>query len=333
MSSKVEPSRVDKSSREHAANGLIRAGQGIGGSLRALPRKTVHKFICALLILWLLIQLLGLLKLFVPSLGTSTESSTQTLGTSNSISTSSRENNPVRVNQLQALNLFGIAGAKSTAVVTKLVPNDIGIKASKTKLKLFLQGVAFSADDAESLAMIVFQGKQEQYRSGDALPAGRNVVLSRVLRDHILLDNNGRYESLWLYDNDKKQAAFEASSNPKRKPTDDRRDQEQASSLAKDYRQRLYKKPSSLAEVLKVSPVQGNGSMIGYRVSPGRDRKQFAQLGFKPGDIVTNINQVALDKPSKALQVYKLMRSAKEASFTVLRDGDEIQIMVSLDDS
>ena len=58
--------------------------------------------------------------------------------------------------------------------------------------------------------------------------------------------------------------------------------------------------------------------------------KCFAQFGFKNGDIVTGINGIVLDDPAQALEVYKIMRSAQQASFTVDRNGNPVEIVVSL---
>ena len=71
---------------------------------------------------------------------------------------------------------------------------------------------------------------------------------------------------------------------------------------------------------------------MGYRISPGKDRKQFTQFGFKNNDIVTSINGITLNEPSKALEIYKLMRTANEATFDIDRNGEARQILVSLND-
>jgi general secretion pathway protein C len=163
------------------------------------------------------------------------------------------------------------------------------------------------------------------------------VTLAQVLIDRVIIDNAGSYESLWLYDEDKDQQAVTASTRRKVTATaksnvTDMRSDANATSLAKDYRDRLYQNPASLAEVLRIQPAQKDGEMLGYRVSAGRDKQQFADLGFKTNDVVTSINGITLDEPSKALEIYKLMRSAKEATFTIDRNGESVDILVALDE-
>src|SRR5690606_13174393 len=88
--------------------------------------------------------------------------------------------------------------------------------------------------------------------------------------------------------------------------------------------------PSGLTDVMQLSVAREGDKLIGYRVRPGRDPQQFQQFGFRPDDIITGINGVALDDPQRALELYNLLRSATEASFNVRRGGEELTLMVSL---
>jgi general secretion pathway protein C len=85
-----------------------------------------------------------------------------------------------------------------------------------------------------------------------------------------------------------------------------------------------------LADVIRISPQQSDGQLKGYRVSPGRDKKQFEALGLKPNDVVTSINGIELDDPAKAVEVYKIIRSASEATFVIDRKGEVVELVVSL---
>lgn len=237
----------------------------------------------------------------------------------------------VDVQSIQSLNLFGKLGVEAPLPETKPVVEDsVGENAKPTRLNLQLMGVVYSSEVSQGLAIIVYQNKQDQYAVGDKLPVGR-VKLAKVLTDHVIIDNSGNYESLWLFDEKSKQAGIQSNNKPKAQTqVKDMRGNANVGGMAQDYRERLYKNPTSLAEVIRVSPAQKGGQMVGYRVSPGKDREQFAELGFRSGDIVTGINGITLDDPAQALEVYKIMRSAQEASFTVDRKGSPVEIVVSL---
>ena len=103
--------------------------------------------------------------------------------------------------------------------------------------------------------------------------------------------------------------------------------------MAENYRQRLYNNPQSLAQVVRIAAVREAGQLRGYRVSAGRDREQFEALGFKANDIVTGVNGIELTDPGKAIKLYEVMRTASEASFNVLRDGEQLTLTVGLENS
>ena len=63
------------------------------------------------------------------------------------------------------------------------------------------------------------------------------------------------------------------------------------------------------------------GQMQGYRVYPGRDRKQFAALGLRPGDLIKDIDGAALTDPQQAMQIFQSLGNADQVSVTVVRNG------------
>jgi general secretion pathway protein C len=156
-------------------------------------------------------------------------------------------------------------------------------------------------------------------------------VLNKVLADRAIIDNNGRFETLWLYDPNassnlgSSQSVADAPSS-----TVDMRTNAGVSQLAQTYRNQLYQNPSSLADVIQVTPASENGKLIGYRINPGRDPAQFAKFGLKPGDVVTMINDVKLDDPQRALELYNMLRTQSEASITVHRGNEDVVLLVSL---
>ena len=307
---------------------LSKTWQDLEAWLQTLPLRTIKQALCGVLVIWLLYGLAQLCWLLL------IEPDGQEALAPVPVSTGPKSQAAVvDVAALQSLQLFGEAGKQQAAVVeVKTVAEGIEDQARKTSLDIQLQGIVYSNEPELGVAMIVVKGKSDQYHIGDKLPLSPRVELAKVLVDRVIIDNSGRYESLWLFDENKKPRL---SSN-RAKPADaaklnDLRGKKDATELARDYRSRLYKNPSSLAEVVRISPAQVDGQMVGYRVSPGRDKEQFKAFGFEAGDVVTSINSVSLDDPSKALEVYKMMRTAREASFTVDRRGESIQLMVSLD--
>jgi general secretion pathway protein C len=83
--------------------------------------------------------------------------------------------------------------------------------------------------------------------------------------------------------------------------------------------------------VVSISAVREGSSMVGYRVSPGKDAEQFKQLGFEPGDVVKAINGVTLDNPTNTMVLYNSLRTAADVVFELQRGDQQLSLSVNLD--
>lgn len=234
----------------------------------------------------------------------------------------------VDIEKMAGWHLFGEVGAQPRAVAAAAVEEQ----AQDTTLNLQLLGVISASEPTQARAFILLaDGRQQQFAIGEQLPGSGKVVLSKVLTDRAIIDNNGRYETLWLYDPSATSPLRpQPGSEPATASTLDMRDKADVTQLAQTYRNQLYQNPGSLADVIQVTPASENGKLIGYRINPGRDPAQFAKFGLKPGDVVTMINDVKLDDPQRALELYNLLRTQSEAAITVHRGNEDVVLMVSL---
>ncbi len=243
--------------------------------------------------------------------------------------------NEVDIARLKGFDLFGDASG-SLPVVDAAVPvmSDDELNAAETKLDLELLGTLYSGDQARARAVIVSRKIQDQYGVGDKLPVGTKVTLSKILMDRVIISNNGRYESLWLYDINKvstpvppRSAVAPAIAEPGNQTIARTASMEDFAEL----RQMVYEDPAALSEIVRVAPVQQDGAIIGYRVTPGANSKLFRQVGFKANDVVTGINGIELNDPQGIIDVYQLLQDSTEANFTVLRGGDIVELEVALE--
>jgi general secretion pathway protein C len=285
-----------------------------------------------LLAAWVLASLARLVWLLVPLAPVPAANAAPPV---NSMSTGAARiaKSAVDIEAMVAWHLFGEAGAQPRGATDAAVEDQ----AKETTLNLQLLGLVSASDPAQSIAIIMADGTPQNLKVGEQLPGGGKVALNKVLLDRVIIDNNGHYETLWLYDPE--QSARQpgrgkplGAALPKQVHVDQRNDP-QVTAQAQNYRQQLYKNPSTLADVVQVSPAQENGKLKGYRINPGRNVKQFQQFGFKAGDIVTGINGVTLDDPQRAMELYNVIRTAQEASFTVHRLDQDITLTVSLQDA
>ena len=314
------------------------------GALNAMaqPRRArrIRQVILLLVVVWMLLSLTRLLWALVPN-AENTNVAPPTVINPLSASSSRAIVAPVDIDRMVAWHLFGEAGATAQAVIEAATEVETdsreGIEdgARQTNLQLKLRGIVASTEDGLGYAIIENANQQAIYMVEDKLPVRGNVVLAKVMPRQVVLDNGGTYELLVLFEESTFSTAEPMSAQtaaPAVSENIDKRGDDQATRLAQSYRQRLYQNPQSLAEVVNVSAVRENGALLGYRVSPGKDQEQFAQLGFKMGDVVTSVNGVSLDNPTNTMVLFNDMRSAKEAVFELKRDGQALTLSVNLDD-
>lgn len=246
----------------------------------------------------------------------------------------------IDVSSILGMSVFGAAEpseVQDLAPVNAVATPREGIEngARETSLALTLTGIVASTADGLGSAMIEARKKQELYSVGDDLPANGKVTLAKILPKQVVIDNNGTYELITLFDDNGIVGIVQSASSelPNRTPAltaEVSTNQSERQQLAANYREQLYSDPQSLAGLVSISAVQSDGGLKGYRVAPGRDAEQFTALGFKAGDIVTAVNGYALSDPTNTVRLYQLMRDATDATFEIERDGSPVSISVSL---
>jgi general secretion pathway protein C len=88
-----------------------------------------------------------------------------------------------------------------------------------------------------------------------------------------------------------------------------------------DVQRLISENAATFAEIVRPQPFMPNGVLKGYRVFPGRNRQQFLALGLRPGDLVTEINGIALTDPAQGMQVFGTLGAASQVSVTIERNG------------
>lgn len=263
----------------------------------------------------------------------------------------------VNVAVLKEMDIFGkvdeAAVAEQAAATTAPV---IESEAVDTQLNLVLRGVIGSNDEASARAIIANGAEAEVYAPGDELPVGRGVTLAKVLGLRVILNNNGRYESLWLYQDDPNaQSAIGAPYVPDANASRSWPDQDDASANDQGggQQQPLFvdKSPGydpsrggspsgsadpaaevsrTLSDVVAMSIHREGGQVVGYKIRPGRNAEQFTAAGLQADDIVTAVNGVPLTSPGKVMEIYKNMSNATSASLEIKRGGSVLSVDVVL---
>lgn len=204
-------------------------------------------------------------------------------------------------------HLFGVAGAEPIPVST--------IDAPETRLNLKLRGTIAAGDENMAHAIIADgNGKDKVFFLNDSLPGG--AVLHEVYADRVILNRAGVLETLRL---PRLSESLGKQSTPISSGSVD-------NSQSGSIQEIMQERPSSFTDVLRPQPYMPNGEMQGYRVYPGRDRRKFASLGLRPGDLITDINGQPLNNLQSGMEVFKSLGNAAQLTVTIERNGSPMQL-------
>ena len=233
-------------------------------------------------------------------------------------------------------HLFGKVAIK-TAPVKKAPPKPQVAVVSPTQLNLKLHGIISYKNKKQGFALISSNGgTQKVYGKGDTVQKG--VTVSEVSSDKVVLNNNGKSEELLLPVKKTKAAKSTRAKSPNTTPSPSRRlsppkqrlkKQDEPFNLSSFRQEVMASNPKKLLEIATPSPATRNGKFIGFRIQPGRLRKAFRELGFRPNDIVTEVNGITLDDASKAAMVLANLAQASQISDKILRGSQVLNIQHS----
>ncbi len=273
------------------------------------------KLINGLLVVWLAWQMAGLSWSILPS--SPREESAVVEPDPQPVQ---RKQALVNEKQLADWHLFGEVGQQ--AVTKKATP----LSAPETQLRLTLKGVFASDEEGVGRAIIGDpKGKEESYSVGDPLPGGAR--LSEIYVDRIILERNGRFETLKL---PKERSASTPQSVSHRTATRVGGNNRERATAFNKYRSEIKRNPSSFLNYVRATPARQGGKFIGFRLQAGEKRGALKDLGLSPGDIVTSINGVQIDAPAKGMKAMQALGEGDSVSVTLLRGGQELSLNLTL---
>ncbi|HEY9053024.1 MAG TPA: type II secretion system protein GspC [Gammaproteobacteria bacterium] len=219
-----------------------------------------------------------------------------------------------KIQQLSQAHLFGVFQSQAVAPTQTEAPD--------TRLNLVLKGL-LAATPMEQASAIISMGKNGEeniYSVGDRISS---ATVKEIHNDRVILENNGRYETLRLpkdYDDDGMiQTVSGSAGDISGRPST-------PGEVLSDIRQKILRNPTAFGEYAIPIPYNENGKLRGYRLQPQGDRALFDQVGLDPNDVIIAVNGVGLDNPAQGIQALRKLQNAKSIDITVLRNGAEIPL-------
>lgn len=317
--------------------------------LKRVPLTVWQLLVKVLLLVWLAHTLAQLLWLLMPE----PELPKARLAPNALVSEPGTESRPnVDIAALSELQVFGrVDQSDLPGDAQAPLQETAGIEdeAVDTELSLVLRGVIGSNQEESARAIIADGSEQQIYSPGDELPVRGNVTLEKILPLRVILNNNGRYESLWLYSDENLRQGLAVQppldDRPGRSwegPEDTGTDPQSApeeghesvpeDEVLEDASEQIGQRvgSQSLSDVVSMSIHREEGQIVGYRIRPGRDRSLFDSLGLESGDLVKAVNGAELSSPQRVMEIYRDLGDASSASLLIERDGQEITIDIDL---
>ena len=230
----------------------------------------------------------------------------------------------VDVQAIANTHIFGEADPEEVVVV----PQESHENLAETRLNLTLKGTIASPREGSSIAIISDSRNEEKiYVIKNTVAPG--ATLHAIYADRVVLNRGGTLEVLKL------PKEFPPSAAPVRRNASN---VARAAESPRSIQAAITENVSKLADVIRPTPYYVAGQMQGFRVYPGRDRRQFAALGLRPGDLVKDIDGAALTDPAQATQIFQGLGDKEQVSVTVERNGQpEVLVLTTsqleLDDS
>lgn len=225
---------------------------------------------------------------------------------------------------LQSVSELSLLGAPPVAAGNPL-------DAPQSQLNLTLRGVWAGPLRRWARAIIASNGSEETYKIGDSLPGG--AVLDQVLADRVIIKSGGRSEALYLpkdsmaglvTDPNMASPAGLAAASQEGTPSGD------VGARMQEYRQRIMNDPQEVFSLARMQPVMEDGKLKGYKLSPNKEKQLFRDVGLRPGDVVVNVNGLALSDPAAAGQVLTQVSSSSQLTLVVDRGGRHETIVVPI---
>jgi general secretion pathway protein C len=268
--------------------------------------------VTALLVVAIAYRLAGLTWLLVP--GGALEEPAPEIAAVRTVGASS--GGAANLDRLADAHLFGEAAQRAPAPVVEEV-----VDAPDTTLSLVLAGVHARDEPDQGEAMISSgRGEQKLYRVGAAIDGGNGATLHAVYDDRVLINRNGGLEAL----------RFPQQLTSAAPPPAARIAPPMPENAGGSIREVISANASRITDIIRAAPHLEEGQMVGYRITPGRDRESFAALGLQPGDVLTDVNGTVLNDMATSLQVFESLGEASMATVTVLREGVPQVIVIDM---
>ena len=220
---------------------------------------------------------------------------------------------------------FGRAAEFSPFGSTQTNALQVIENAPETRLRLELIGVLTYGPDNGSAIIAAGGGDAELYHVGDTI-GDELATLHQVHVDRVILERDGQLETLRLPRNDELPVGDGATATEQRAA----RASGSPPATASISRSRWLADPQQLMNALRTQPVMRDGTLVGIRVTPTRNQREFERAGLQEGDIITTVEGQRVSEIDEPGQLLSRLGETDRVSLTIERGGQTLPLAIEL---
>ncbi len=218
-------------------------------------------------------------------------------------------------------NLFDSAAGGQAAEHIDLSSTAIAAEGGKSTASmvgdLVLIGTVVAGED--SLALIKMGNKTGTFKLGDELAPG--VVVSDIGCKLVVLKDHGTRRELPLKQHKRTRAQRVKQRNSTSAKQGIVAVDENSWRISKAVADNARANLNSLLQTARMIPQIKAGKTVGFKLVELEKGSLLEKIGLRVGDLVVEINQVKLNSPEKALQIFQQVREANNITLSLMRNG------------
>lgn len=204
---------------------------------------------------------------------------------------------------------------------TDIAPSAAGgesAQAANTRLSLALRGAIAGSAPTDSSAIIASGEQQRVYFVGDELQfTTPGVTLDSVHPLYVVLNNNGRLETLWMYE-PQASVSVPVTGIGTSGVIATRADADQAMA-------------SQLNERVQIRVYRENGAVRGFQIREDSDPAMLTAAGLQAGDIITSVDGVAVNQNNDLSSLTRELENQDRVDLELIRNNTTMTVTVSRD--
>ena len=185
-----------------------------------------------------------------------------------------------------------------------------------------LLGTVAAGDD--SLALIQIDRELELYHLGDELAGGGSI--EEISRNRVTIRNRDKSLTTLVLSQDdqttgKAPQAAKASRNSNAVGDDIKQIDDDHWVVPRDTAEKTRSNLAVEMRLAQLQPRITDGQTDGFMIRRLRRNSILNKLGLKRGDVIMQVNNMTLDSPETALQIFQQLREARQISVGIERKG------------